>query len=459
MNNRAPLYESLKALADKNTARFHMPGHKGRALFSQLDSIYAIDFTEIYETGNLFYGDEPIISAEKLAAEYFGAADCLFTTGGSTQALMTAICTAVGLNGHMIVDRNCHKSIVNTMALLDITPHFIFPKVLSDFNFTERIDISELISVIEDNPLASAVLVTSPNYYGICQDIAAISEVCKKYGKVLIVDEAHGAHFPALKLPNAVSQGADLAAVSAHKTLPALGQSALLLSNGRFSFDTLCKNTAIFGTSSPSYLLMASLDLCRAYMEVEGDALYHKVARDVAKLRAEINNNTVFSALSVEFFKDLDPCRLTVNCTDTSVTGHELSDWLYTDYNIAAEMSDENNVVFILTCADTDEKCALLRRALTDISASKRVIALDKKSCALPSLPKPQQVRSVREALFCKSVSIPVCNAASRICAKPVTPYPPGVPIIYPGEQISELHVEFLLKQCYTTIKEISVIP
>ena len=209
-----------------------MPGHKGKPVLPELNHPFAIDYTEIEGTGNLYAGDEPILSAERAAARYYGAADCLFLTGGSTQALMTAIAAAVPAGGTLLVDRNCHKAVTHAMALLDLTPEFIVPHPLDETGLPGRIDAQEVEDVFARAPQAAALLVTSPNYYGVMQEIPALAELCHAHGVPLLVDAAHGAHFPAVGVPSAIEQGADLAAVSTHKTLPALGQSASLLSSG-----------------------------------------------------------------------------------------------------------------------------------------------------------------------------------------------------------------------------------
>ena len=429
-----------------------MPGHKGRPVLPELNHPFAIDYTEIEGTGNLYAGDEPILSAERAAARYYGAADCLFLTGGSTQALMTAIAAAVPMGGTLLVDRNCHKAVTHAMALLDLTPVFVCPKPLDDTGLSGLLDVQEIEQAFAGAPQAAALLVTSPNYYGVLQDIPALAAVCHAHGVPLLVDAAHGAHLKAAGLPSPIEQGADLAAVSTHKTLPALGQSAILLSSGRISFDTLLETAPMFGTSSPSYVLLASIDLARAWLESDGAQAYARCVRRVAALRRAIHETTVFSALT-EHDAPLDPCRLTIRCCGTNVTGHQLNEILHAQFHIDVEMSDRDHVVCICTGADTERDYARLMGALRD----GQFCRTQRKSPQLLPFPVPERVCAVRQAWFAPHRSVPLAQAAGRVCARSVTPYPPGVPLLYPGERIRQVHIEFLRAGWYTEKEPICV--
>ena len=445
-------YQQLKKQAAGKAARFHMPGHKGRPVLPELNHPFAIDYTEIEGTGNLYEGDEPILSAEQAAAQYYGAQDCLFLTGGSTQALMTAIAAAVPAGGTLVIDRNCHKSATHAMALLDLTPVFVVPEPLDDTGLPGLLAPQAVENALAQTPEASAVLVTSPNYYGVMQDISALADICHSHGIPLLVDAAHGAHLKAAGRKSPIEEGADLAAVSTHKTLPALGQSALLLSSGRIPWENLLETAPMFGTSSPSYLLLASIDLARAWLEGEGGEAYAVCARRVAALRQEIDRTTVFSALT-ETAAPLDPCRLTVCCRETNVTGHQLNAILHETFGIDVEMSDRDHIVCICTGADTQRDYARLMGALRD----KQFALKPAEPKPLLPFPTPERGCSLRQAWFSKNIKIPLEQAEGRICARPVTPYPPGVPLLYPGERIRQVHIEFLRAGWYTGKEPICV--
>lgn len=429
-----------------------MPGHKGRPILPELNHPFAIDYTEIAGTGNLYAGDEPILSAERAAARYYGARDCLFLTGGSTQALMTALGAAVPTGGTLLVDRNCHKAVTHAMALLDLTPVFVCPKPLDGTGMPGLLDMEEVGRAFARTPHAAALLVTSPNYYGVLQDIPALAEICHAHGVPLLVDAAHGAHLKAAGLQSPMEQGADLAAVSTHKTLPALGQSAILLSSGRIAFETLLETAPLFGTSSPSYVLLASIDLARAWLEGDGAQAYLDCAARVAALRREIEETTVFSALT-ERAAPLDPCRLTICCRGTNVTGHQLSGILHEQFHIDVEMADRDHVVCICTGADTARDYARLMGALRD----GQFCRVNRAYPPLLPFPVPERSCSVRQAWFAPGREVPLAQAADCICARPVTPYPPGVPLLYPGERIRQVHIEFLRAGWYTDNEPIRV--
>lgn len=446
------LYQQLKKQAAYKAARFHMPGHKGRPILPELNHPFAIDYTEIEGTGNLYEGDEPILSAEQAAARYYGAHDCLFVTGGSTQALMTAIAAAVPVGGTLVLDRNCHKSVTHAMALLDLTPVFIVPEPLDDTGMPGLLTKQAVENALTQHPETSALLVTSPNYYGVMQDIPALAAICRRHDVPLLVDAAHGAHLKAVGKQSPIEEGADLAAVSTHKTLPALGQSALLLSSGRISWQTLLDTAPMFGSSSPSYLLLASIDLARGWLEGNGASAYEACAKQVAALRREIERTTVFSALT-ETVAPLDPCRLTICCEHTNVTGHQLNQILHEQFDIDVEMSDRDHVVCICTGADTRRDYARLMGALRD----KQFVYKPASKKALLRFPPVERVCSVRQAWFSVNTFVPLDQAEGRICARPVTPYPPGVPLVYPGERIRQVHIEFLRAGWYTDKEPICV--
>lgn len=448
----APLYNALCALADKKTARFHMPGHKGQDILPEFGPLYRLDFTEVYETGNLYTGEGPIRLAEREAARLYQAADCHFLTGGSSQGVHAMLYAAAGAGTDVLLDRNCHKSAAHAAALLDLSVAFVFPETLEPFGVPGMLSADDIDRALGQNPAIRAVLVTSPNYYGVRQDIPAIAAVCHAHGARLLVDAAHGAHFPGVGLPSPITEGADLAAVSAHKTLYAPGQTAMLLSNGAVDSELLREGAALFGTSSPSYLLLAGLDLARAALEA--DDSYAQVAAAVSMLRGRLAAHTPFLPFSGP---PLDPCRLTLSTSGTDWTGDHLSDTLYDRFGIACEMSDARNIVCIVTPADRMTNLARLETALLTLS---REVQHAPFPSPLPPLPTPRAVMPVRRALLGLGYALSLADVRpGMVCARPVTPYPPGVPILWPGEEITPEHIVFLHDQCYNTIDRIAVCP
>ncbi len=438
--SHTPLYDALRAFADTGPLRFHMPGHHGKPLpvpeFSRLSEL---DFTELPPTGDLYSPGGPIEAAEKLWAVAFGMAECLFLTGGSTQGLHTALTLTCPVGGGVLVDRGCHRSVYHSMALLDLRPVYLTRPWLAE-GVTGPISPQLVENELKDHPEIKTVCITSPTYYGVLSDSSAIAQVVHAHGGRLVVDGAHGAHLPFLGLE--AYEGADLVVCSAHKTLPAPGQTALLFSSGAYRLDDLRRAGSIYGSSSPSYPMMAALDLCRAALEDGGAAAYGAVTAAVAALRAE------FPTLRPRPGLALDPCRFVLNVGDGFAVKGALE-----GQGVYPEMADAGHVVFIATCADGEAEFSRLREALEELSLP----AVPTHSCpGLPGVP-PLVVRP-RQALFAPQRYLPLRQAEGEVCGVQVAPYPPGVPVIAPGERIEKKHLSYLTEIGYNTDHTIGVI-
>lgn len=453
----APLFHALQLLVVGDSARFHMPGHKGQPVFESFAEMFAIDFTETHGTGNLYLGEGPIRDAEIAAARYFRADDCFFLTGGSTQGNLAMLATAIGQGGAVLLDRGCHKSVCHACALLDITPHFITAAPLPGDSILGGISPEAIESALRLHPEIRGMLVTSPTYYGVCHDLSELAAVCHRHGARLLVDGAHGAHFRALGIPMPIESGTDIAVLSIHKTLPCLGQGAVLLMKRDIDRKALRENTALFGTSSPSYPIMASIDLARAYMEDMGAAKYLKAAENCIAFRSFLNESTGFSALDEGTYELLDPCRLTVSTRGTSFTGMQVSSHLWEQFGIACEMDDPEHIVFIFSANDTAVNLRRLKNAFKKLSSLSQS-RLPQKSHASIRFPDAERVMSVREAWFSPHRGVSLPHAVGKICARPVTPYPPGIPLLWPGEKITATHIELLQKRWYNIEEEIQIV-
>ena len=271
-----PLCDVLKHYAARNPARFHMPGHKGGPLpLPELSGAARLDVTEIPGTGNLYLAGEPFDSAQKPWAERFGFDHCQFLTGGSTMGIHTGLSLLCAPGEQVLVDRNCHRAVFNAMALLDLEPVYLERPWLEQENLIGPITPEQVEFSLKTHPNVKTICITSPTYAGVLSDIGAISPVVHAHGARLFVDGAHGAHLPFLGLTPFA--GADGLVVSAHKTLPALGQAALLFTNGMDS-DRVRRMASVFGTSSPSYPILASMDAARAWLEGDGARAYRQTA-------------------------------------------------------------------------------------------------------------------------------------------------------------------------------------
>lgn len=425
-----PLYDSLRNLAEQNPLRLDMPGHHGAPLPNGFPWPSELDFTENGSTGDLFGPDpDAIQAAEHLWANRFGFDSCLFLTGGSTQGVHTGLALLAGQGGAVALDRGSHRSAYHALALLDLTPHFLPRPWLAEEGVTGPISPETVAGTLVLHPEIKTVCITSPTYYGVLSEIPTIAEVCHALGVKLMVDGAHGAHLPFLGYEG--YEAADVVVMSAHKTLPAPGQTALLFANG-FGLADLQRWGSVYGSSSPSYVLLSALDAVRNYMEEEGAALYRQTARLVNELRRR------WPSLQQTVGLQLDPTRLTLHSSD----GFALADALRKQ-GVYCEMADQGHVVCILTCADGKAEISCLERTLTGTG-------LAGTGSVLPPPPEtPKAARSPRQALFAPRETVRLTHSAGRISACQIAPYPPGVPVIAPGELIEKKHLAYLTEIGY----------
>lgn len=436
-----PLYDALRQYADREPLRFHMPGHKGRPFPpADLKWLAPIDVTELPGTGNLYEAGEPFDSAQALWAELFGFDQCQFLTGGSTMGVHTGLALCCRPGDKILMDRSCHRSAFNALALLDLEPVWLERPWLDSENLLGPISPGDVERALEQSPEVKTVCITTPTYAGVLSNIGAISRVVHAHGKKLFVDGAHGAHLPFLGLEP--FWGADAVVVSAHKTLPAMGQSALLFASG-FDPDLVRRTASIFGTSSPSYPMMASLDVVRDWMVNWGTEKYQKVAVQVAQLRQE------FPSLSDRPYKgfSLDPTRFVLKVKDSSVFVQALKRDGY-----IPEMEDGGHVILICTCQDTGKVIPCLAARLEELRDQMG-------DCPpIPAPPIPKQIISPRQALFAPCRVLPLKDCEGEIAACQIAPYPPGVPVAAPGEQITKKELAYLEKVGYNMLSEVRVV-
>ncbi len=448
-----PLYDTLKNRAQSGTFRFHMPGHKGKDVFSSpLAGAQYIDFTELYGTGNLYDGIPPISDAERIAAEAFGTNAAFYLTGGATHGILTSLFLASRRTKRVLIDRGCHKSVYNAISLFGLEPVYIRSDLILPFGVSGAADCSELSRILSQDSDIGAVVITSPTYYGVVSDIAEIARICHKKEALLIVDEAHGAHFPFHEdMASSVSLGADLAVCSLHKTLPALGQAALLTSGSAISPDEIRRASAIFGTSSPSYNIMASMDLAIAFMKDKGREIEAAHAAFLSSLRREINARGVFSALDIS---PSDPMRLTVCTAVGGLCGYDAARILEDEMGIVCEMADTRNILFIITAADEDADLCALKASLISLE---RYAASHELEYALPP-GFAKAVMTPHDAMFSAHRIKKLCDCEGDVSAAVICPYPPGIPILCGGEVIEHEHISFLYENGFSPEDDISVL-
>lgn len=426
-----PLYDVLKTYAAQNPVRFHMPGHKGVFLPApELEALAKLDLTEIGCTGNLYEPGEPFDSAQQLWAQIFDADHCQFLTGGSTMGIHTGLSLLCPPGSKVLVDRGCHRAVFHAMALLDLEPVYLERPWLPEENLIGPFSREDVEKKLDEHPDIKTVCITSPTYSGLLSDVAAISEEIHHRGGTLFVDGAHGAHLPFLGVDAFV--GADVVVVSAHKTLPAMGQSALLFTRG-IDPDRVRKMASVYGSSSPSYPMMASLDVARQWL-LEHQQEYHRAANRVMKLREK------FPSLGKNL--PCDPARLTLNVKDGPAFAAALE-----EQGIVPEMEDGGHVVLICTAQDSDEQFDRLERALDQRKEEMG------KCPSLPAPPLPERVLTPRQALFAKTKTLPLEACEGEVAACSLAPYPPGVPVVAPGERITKKELSYFHEIGYNNKK------
>lgn len=425
----SPIYEMLLSYAKNNPARFHMPGHKGSAHpLEVFGDALKFDVTELPETDNLFDDTGAILKAEKLAAKLYGTRETLFSAGGSTLCIQ-AMMRLVSNRGHKIIcARNIHRAAVNAMELLGLEPVWVWPRPFENSSLPGAIAPVDIEKAAELNKDATAVFLTSPDYYGVMSDIKAISAVCKKFNLPLLIDNAHGAHLKLLgENLHPISLGADMCCDSAHKTLPALtGGSYLHINSPLFSRDNAKSAMELFGSTSPSYFITLSLDLARAWMETEGKAAFASLREKVSKIRKLCSSLDFFTPDEAIF----DPVRIMIDTASRGISGSSAALFMRR-HGISPEMSDERHLVLIPTPFNSDNDFEKLEKALMKMPLRSPIPQVSN----LPE--KPTRIMSMRKALIFKNETVDILNTENRIAAEAKCPCPPGVPLIMPGELIT----------------------
>lgn len=491
MEKEYGIYEQLAALALSDAYPFHMPGHKRNPKAGLPEGFAQLDITEIENFDNLHHAQGILQEAMRRAAALYGSRETYFLVNGSTCGILAAVSSVVLRGDTLILGRNAHMSAYHAAYLRGCRIASLYPEWASDYGIYGAVSPAETERMLIQHPEAKAVLITSPTYDGALSDIEEIAKIVHERGKILIVDEAHGAHFGLdPRLPkNSVQCGADMVIHSLHKTLPSLTQTALLHVNGeRVDRRLLARFLRIYQSSSPSYLLMGSMDRCICQLQENRekwfDSFFEKRKRLLSELTG-LKNLTVLSGNDVvgkslgsddpNCHCELDPGKMLVFCSGTPYTGKELQEILLRDYHLQMELAAQQYVLAILTVMDTDEGYARLAGALKEIDERIACAAQDnRRETLLPSQASPTGMTPSTDCAPCMTppkdcapcITLPTDCAPSmtspKDCAPRMTPmqamdesctepvalentegrivaeflyaYPPGVPILLPGE-------------------------
>ena len=450
----APIYEALEAFRKKRVVPFDVPGHKrgrGNPELRELlgEKCVNLDVNSMKPLDNLCHPVSVIRDAEQLAAEAFGAAHAFFMVGGTTSSVQSMVLSSTKAGDKIILPRNVHKSVINALVLNGAIPVYINPEVDSKLGISLGMELSEVEKAIKANPDAKAVLVNNPTYYGICSDLRSIVKLAHAHNMLCLVDEAHGTHFyfgPNMPV-NAIAAGADMASISMHKSGGSLTQSSLLLTGPNVNWEYVSQIINLTQTTSASYLLLSSLDISRRNLYMRGETSFAKVAEMAEYAREEINSIGGYYAYGQELkncssIYDFDVTKLSVYTRDIGLAGIEVYDLLRDEYDIQIEFGDIANILAYVSIGDRIQDIERLVGALADI---KRLYSRDPSKMLNTEYIAPQVVVSPQEAFYAKDESLPIRETAGRICSEFVMCYPPGIPILAPGEVITKEIIEYII--------------
>ncbi len=443
------LDDKLIKYSKSNIYPFHMPGHKRKPI--DFPNPYTIDITEIDGFDNLHHAQEILKEAQGRAAELYGAKRSFYLVNGSTCGILAAICAATKKGDQILVARNSHKAVYHSIFLQELGAVYLYPEI-TRLGIQGMITPEAVEKKLQNNPEIQTVVITSPTYDGVVSDIHSIAEVVHNYGAVLIVDEAHGAHFGfEVGFPeNAVKLGADAVIVSLHKTLPSFTQTALLhLCSDRISETRVAKYLGIFETSSPSYLFMAGMEKCIRMIKEDGEQLFANYKRHLGIIYKETADLTHLSVLhpgdlSRDEAYDFDIGKLLIFPDSDYLNGKQLYDLLLEKYHLQMEMMTDKYVVAMTSIMDTDEGFSRLISALKDIDRElgKKVRRKQQVLDSLSVYSEYKTEMTIAEAEESKQKIVPWTEASGRIAGTYVYLYPPGIPIIVPGERITNKFVQ-----------------
>jgi lysine decarboxylase len=437
------LYDKLIKY-NKKVYPLHMPGHKlGRKINSA--NLAKIDVTEVRGTDNLHNPTGIISEAQEKAAITFGAEKTYFLVNGSTGGIISTISTICNEKDKILIARNCHKSVYNAILINNLEPIYIYPEIMESNGIVAGVDPYHIEENLIKYPSIKLVVITSPTYEGFLSNIEEIAKIVHKYNKVLMVDEAHGAHF---KFNNyfpktSIEQGADIVIQSTHKTLPAFTQSAMLhVQSTRIECNKLQKELAIFQSSSPSYILMNSLDSCRELLDRKGNKLFNKYTKDLKKcreaLKNRLNNLKLIdkNVIGINQIMDIDYSKIVIDCSKTNITGVELDKILRNNYNIQVELSSINHIIAMTSICDSRYGIKKFTKALIEID--KQLNKINKKGKKYDIINHALKYYNPKVVSYKTKTNVLLKDSVGKIAGEFIIPFPPGIPMIVPGEIITK---------------------
>ena len=450
---RAPIYEALEQFRRARVVPFDVPGHKrgrGNPELTQFlgERCVGIDVSAMKPLDNLCHPVSVILEAERLAAEAFSAHHAFFMVGGTTGSVQAMVWAACSRGEKIILPRNVHRSVLNALVLSGARAVYVSPETDKNLGIPVGMSLRQVEQAIFEHPDATAIFVNHPSYYGICSNLSAIVELAHRHGLLVLADEAHGTHFYfGEHLPiSAMAAGADMSAVSMHKSGGSLTQSSFLLTGPRLCPDSVRQMINLTQTTSASYLLMGSLDISRRNLALRGRQVFTKVMDFARYAREEISAIGDYRVYGKDLINgdnvfDFDLTKLSVNTLDMGLAGIEVYDILRDEYDIQIEFGDLGNILAYLSMGDRVQDVERLVGALGEI---RRRYKRPRADIFISEYIEPQVILSLQEAFYSKKTACPIEETAGRVSGEFVMCYPPGIPILAPGERITQGVLEYI---------------
>lgn len=453
LQEQCPIYDALENYKKMRVVPFDVPGHKrgkGNPVLTQFlsEACLSVDVNSMKPLDNLCHPVSVIKEAEELAAQAFGAKHAFLMVNGTSSGVQAMIMTACKRGEKIIMPRNVHRSAINALVVCGALPIYVNPGVDKKLGIPLGMSYEDVKEAIENNPDAKAILVNNPTYYGICSPLAAITELAHQHNMLVLVDEAHGTHFyfhndlPA----SAMSVHADMAAVSMHKTGGSLTQSSFLLIGDNVSAGYVRQIINLTQTTSSSYLLMSSLDISRRNLALHGNKIFTDVIDMAQYARGEINKIDGYYAFGKELINgdtiyDFDQTKLSIHTRTMGLAGIEVYDILRDDYNIQIEFGDIGNILAVISVGD---HTLAIERLISALSEIKRRFEKDMTGMLDYEYRNPMVVMSPQDAFYAQNHSVPMGESEGYISSEFVMCYPPGIPILAPGELITKEILEYI---------------
>nr|WP_286672221.1 aminotransferase class I/II-fold pyridoxal phosphate-dependent enzyme [Cohnella hashimotonis] len=457
-HSRTPLFDALLRHKERNPVQFHIPGHKkGAGMDPEFRSfvgqnVLDIDLINIAPLDDLHQPVSVILDAQRLAADAFGADATFFSVQGTSTAIMAMILSVCGHGDKIIVPRNVHKSILSAIIFAGARPVFLSPARDRNLGIDHGVTTQSVRRALERHPDAVAVLVINPTYYGVCANLKEIVDLVHEYDIPVLVDEAHGAliHFSEELPLSAMAAGADMAATSMHKLGGSMTQSSVLNVRGALvNVKRVQTILSLLTTTSTSYPLLASLDAARRHLAMNGRELAAVAVARAERARAEINGIPGLycfgeDILGEEATFDYDQTKLTIHVRHLGITGYDAENWLRDKHSIEVELSDMYNILCLVTPGDDDTTMGILLSALRELSDSYMGKGEIKELVVeIPQI--PHLSLTPRDAFYGETEIVPFRASAGRIIAEFIYVYPPGIPILLPGEVISQDNIDYIV--------------